>query len=244
MNCDTLLLFLIIMNIASIISSGISIPRVQTCKNAPPAPYSCPDLRDIQDQGLAQSFNLTKFVGTTPYYELGVHDCTQPSTCGCMRSFKSFSGSPIIYNDNFTLVCPWSSSSSNSDNSSKIYESDLVFSLTTQPAIFQGYWTATPDTLYPDAVVAVSVEDSSSSETNGEDEEYRWVIEFQCVSDEKSNLAQFVAVNFYSRARVGPAADKSFNEMLAKATQLGIDQYWNSTRDGLRRVDHTGCFYE
>lgn len=240
MSVDTFTLLLLLIMMYTLISSGTSIPRVQTCKNAPPAPYSCPDLRDIQDQGLAQAFNLTKFVGKSPYYELGVHDCTQPSTCGCMRSFKSFTSSPTIYNDNFTLVCPWSSSSSNSD-SAKIYESDLVFSLTSQPAIFQGYWTATPDTLYPDAVVAVSTIDSS---TEVDEEEYRWVIEFQCVSDDKSNLAQFVAVNFYSRARVGPGADKSFDEMLAKAAQLGIDQYWNSTKEGLRRIDHTGCFYE
>ena len=230
-------MLLIILFITEISSEKL-IPRLQTCKNAPPAPYACPDLRELQDQRLAQSFNLIKFIGISPYYELGVHDCTQPSTCGCMRSFKSFSSSPTIYNDNFTLACPWDSSSPNSD-SAKIYESDLVFSLTTQPAIFEGYWTVTPETIYPDSVVAVS-----ESNSNAEEEEYRWVIEFQCVSDEKSNLAQFVAVNFYSRARVGPAADRNFDEMLAKSAQLGIDQYWNSTRDGLRRVDHSGCFYE
>ena len=124
-------MLLIILFITEISSEKL-LSRLQTCKNAPPAPYACPDLRKLQDQRLAQSFNLIKFIGISPYYELGVHDCTQPSTCGCMRSFKSFSSSPTIYNDNFTLACPWDSSSPNSD-SAKICESDLVFSLTTQP---------------------------------------------------------------------------------------------------------------
>lgn len=69
----------------------------------------------------------------------------------------------------------------------------------------------------------------------------RWAIEFQCV--EELEHAAFVGVNFYSRSNVGETAEENFNEMLTVSQHLGIDQYWNTTAAGLRRVDHTGCLY-
>eukprot|EP00597_Dinobryon_sp_UTEXLB2267_P001569 CAMPEP_0170074152 /NCGR_PEP_ID=MMETSP0019_2-20121128/11491_1 /TAXON_ID=98059 /ORGANISM="Dinobryon sp., Strain UTEXLB2267" /LENGTH=121 /DNA_ID=CAMNT_0010284239 /DNA_START=333 /DNA_END=698 /DNA_ORIENTATION=+ len=116
----------------------------------------------------------------------------------------------------------------------KIYENDLVFNLTSHKGVFEGFWPATVDTIYPDTVVAVSDDNNS---------EYNWVIEFQCVENE-DHLAKFIGVNFYSRSNLGTAADINYEEMLQKSHELGIDFYWNSTSDGLRRVDHTGCFYE
>ena len=48
----------------------------------------CPKPTLIQDPSLAAYFNIEQFVGK-PYYELALHDYTQPSICGCMRSVKS-----------------------------------------------------------------------------------------------------------------------------------------------------------
>jgi hypothetical protein len=148
-----------------------------------------------------------------------------------MRSYKTFSPNPYAFNDNFTLISPWDSSIT---TTTKLYESDLVFNLTSNNGVFEGFWVVTPDTVYPDTVVAVS-EDNNS--------EYNWVIEFQCVEND-NHLAKFIGVNFYSRSNLGPAADQDYEEMLQKSHELGIDFYWNTTTDGLRRVDHTGCYYE
>jgi hypothetical protein len=97
--------------------------------------YQCPNPTSIQDSSLASNFNINQFVGPEPYYELALHDYTQPSICGCMRSVKSIVGNEIL--DNFTMACPWNVSFT---KSSKIYISPLSFNLTSSPGVLDGHW--------------------------------------------------------------------------------------------------------
>ncbi len=41
--------------------------------------YRCPSPLSIQEPSLASSFSLPQFTGSSPYYELALHDYTQPS---------------------------------------------------------------------------------------------------------------------------------------------------------------------
>ena len=65
--------------------------------------FKCPNYKDIQNPKLSKDFDIDKYKGT--YYELALHNYTQPSICGCMRSNKTIINNNYIY-DNFTLVCP------------------------------------------------------------------------------------------------------------------------------------------
>jgi len=194
--------------------------------------YPCPDPRSIQDPSLATTFNLTQFLGDgQPYYELALHDYTQPDVCGCMRSVKTMPYANATWiHDNFTMVCPWNVSGV----SGKIYISDLSFNLTSQRGVLEGHWALVPGVVFPDTVVAVGLPDSPGAP-------YRWALEFQCV--QVLGNAAFVGINFYSRDREGEAADRSYIEMYDAALKYGIDAYWKNTTAGLRRLNHTGCFY-
>ena len=120
--------------------------------------YPCPDPRSIQDPSLATTFNLTQFLGDgQPYYELALHDYTQPDVCGCMRSVKTMPYANATWiHDNFTMVCPWNVSGV----SGKIYISDLSFNLTSQRGVLEGHWALVPGVVFPDTVVAVGLPDS------------------------------------------------------------------------------------
>ena len=87
--------------------------------------FPCPSPLSIQDPNLASAFNLSQFLGAgLPYYELALHDYTQPSLCGCMRSAKTLPVPGAAYiHDNFTMICPWNIS----NVTGKIYISDLSF---------------------------------------------------------------------------------------------------------------------
>ncbi len=54
----------------------------------------------------------------------------------------------------------------------------------------------------------------------------------------------FVGINFYARDNLGVEADRSYNEMVAAAKELGVSHYWGDVDSGLRRIDHTNCFYD
>ena len=75
-----------------------------------------------------------------------------------------------------------------------------------------------------------------------EGEPYRWALEFQCV--EQYHSIVFIGINFYSRARIGIEAERSYEEMLLKSRELGIDEYWGGDISGLKRIDHEGCYYD
>lgn len=195
----------------------------------------CPHPLSIQDPTLAKSFNVTKFIGA-PYYELAKHDYTQPGICGCQRSVKSVAvypeGQGQYLRDNFTMLCPFDPSAAT--HKGKVYISPLSFNFTAQPGVLHGHWKVTGKTVFPDTVVAVGEGDQP-------DEPYRWALEFQCVEGEKQAI--FVGVNFYSRSNVGPQADRNYKEMLEASHATGIEQYWNTTKAGLKRLNQTGCFY-
>ena len=194
----------------------------------------CPDPISIQDPALATEFRLSQFVGE-PYYELALHDYTQPKTCGCTRSLKSVStpdeASYTYLHDNFTQICPWVT---DQPNRGRLYISDLSFNFTENAGILHGHWDVTSDLIFPDTVVAVGWPEKAG-------DPYRWALEMQCVEDNDSII--FVGINFYSRARVGPDAEKNYWEMYNAGLEYGIDEYWGGD-DGLRRLDHTGCWYD
>ena len=107
--------------------------------------------------------------------------------------------------------------------------------MTDEPGILHGYWPVTKDVVYPDTVAAVGEPDAVG-------EPYRWALEVQCVDDSDGII--FVGINFYSRARIGAEAERSYNEMLKAAKELGIDELWGGDDSGLRRIDHTNCWYD
>lgn len=194
--------------------------------------FPCPTPEQIQDPDLPGTFSLDKFIGNTPYYELALHDYTQPMTSGCTRSNKTLTSAKVI-EDNFTMVVPWLPKL---DFHGPIYISNLSFNTTNKPGVFNGFWPLIPGTVFPDTVVAVGKDVQSKNKT-----QYSWAIEFQCVG---AQYAFFVGINFYARANVGPLADLYYQEMHDKAVSLGIDRYWSDSALGLRRLNHTGCFYE
>jgi hypothetical protein len=184
--------------------------------------FKCPNYKDIQDPDLTKNFDINCYQGT--YYELALHDYTQPSICGCMRSDKKIINNTYIH-DNFTMVCP-----RYKDVKSKIYISDLSFTTTENKGVLNGHWSLLKNIIFPNTIVAVG----KSFYNNY----YRWIIEFQCV--ELFNQAIFVGINFYSRDR----SEKSYNEMLNAAKKYKIDKYWNNTYLSLRKINHRDCYYE
>ncbi len=100
------------------------------------------------------------------------------------------------------MVCPFSEQRPYYGN---IQISDLQFNVTDEPGILHGYWPVTKDVVYPDTVAAVGEPDVVG-------EPYRWALEVQCVDDSDGII--FVGINFYSRARIGAEAERSYNEML------------------------------
>jgi len=116
--------------------------------------FPCPTSDQIQDPDLPATFSLERFIGYSPYYELALHDYTQPLTSGCTRSDKSLQ-SPTVIKDNFTMVVPWLPKL---DFHGKIYISDLSFNTTSKPGVFHGFWPLVPGIIFPDTVVAVGSE--------------------------------------------------------------------------------------
>ena len=119
--------------------------------------------------------------------------------------------------------------------------SNLQHKTTSQMGVLEGSWSIVPNIIFPNTVVAVGVPDTNNDTTATNSNEYRWVIEFQCL--EVLSRIAFVGINFYSRANIGLEADRSYQEMYDSAIRLGLDKYWNNTL-GLRRVNHTNCDYE
>ena len=192
---------------------------------------SCPDPLSIQDPFLPVEWNWKQYFGP-PYYELGAHDETQPERCGCQRSVKSLAPSETYILDNFTILCPWDPSE---PEEGKIYINNLSFNFTDEVGVLEGHWALTGGTTYPDTICAFGKPYKLG-------DPYRWIIEFQCV--EKFDEIIFIGVNFYARDRVGPEAELSYQEMLRKSHELGIDKYWNTTTTGMRRINQQGCYYE
>ena len=128
------------------------------------------------------------------------------------------------------MSCPWIHGIP-----TKIYVSDLLFNTSANPGVLLGKWALAKNVVFPDSVVDVG---RTPGDPNAP---YRWALEFQCV--EKNEEAAFFAVNFYSRAALGAEAETNFNEMMEAAKVAGIDQYWNTTKKGLRRNNHTDCIY-
>ena len=193
----------------------------------------CPAPLTIQDPTLAKNFQLSQFVGPA-YYELALHDYTQPSICGCMRSVKNveLTNEGSYIHDNFTMVCPFNK---DKPNRGAIYISDLNFNLTEDAAVLNGHWAVTGGTVFPDTIVAVGKPDVEGAP-------YRWALEFQCV--EELYEIVFVGINFYARDNLGAEADRSYNEMVAAAKEYSVSHYWGDVDSGLRRIDHTNCFYD
>jgi hypothetical protein len=197
----------------------------------------CPKPLDVQNPTLAASFDLNKFIGVNnePYYELALHDNTQPKECSCMRSVKALSPDPAApyLMDNFTMACPFDETN---EKEGKIYISPLSFNFTDAPGVLMGHWEVTGDKNIPDTIVSVGEPDEGGSV-------YRWALEFQCIENERTGKISFVGINFYARARVGEEAERSYSEMLLAAQVAGIDTYYANTKQGLRMVDHTYCYY-
>lgn len=149
----------------------------------------------------------------------------------CIQNYRYCS--PFI-SDNFTLIVPWLPPT----EFGPIYVNYLHYNITSEPGVFAGTWPFLPEAIFPDTVVATGPEIEGVNKST----QYAWAIEMQCV--EKYNAAIFVSINFLSRVNVGILADQYFQNMYAKAVSLGIDKYWVDTKTGLRRVDHTGCYYE
>ena len=151
-----------------------------------------------------------------------------------MRSVKNVEltheGSYI--HDNFTMVCPFNKLK---PNSGAIYISDLNFNFTDENAVLAGHWAVTGGTVFPDTIVAVGEPDVAGGP-------YRWALEFQCV--EEGGGIVFVGINFYARDNLGAQAERSYNEMKAAAVKYGVSHYWGDVDSGLRRIDHTNCFYD
>ena len=193
----------------------------------------CPAPLDIQDPSLAETFSMEQFLADgLPYYELALHDYTQPSICGCMRSVKTWSVEKTYIHDNFTMVCPWNKKR---PNYGALQISDLSFNITDEPGVLHGNWPVTQDLVFPDTVSAVGQSDTVGAP-------YRWALEVQCVEENESII--FVGINFYARDRVGDQAERSYQEMLTASYELGIDQLWGGDISGLRRIDQDLCFYD
>ena len=128
----------------------------------------CPEPTAIQDADFAQKWNLTQFLGPA-YYELALHDYTQPAMCGCTRSVKSLglSDEGIYLHDNFTFICPWKPDHPSYGN---LQISDLSFNFTEQPGILHGHWPVTQDLVFPDTISSVGMPDTPG-------EPYRWALE-------------------------------------------------------------------
>jgi hypothetical protein len=203
---------------AKTLASGDALPpnRGKRCPTTP-----------LQDPDLAARFDISSFLGL--YYELALHDYTQPKICGCQTSNKTLASSTKL-DDDFVLVCPDPSIQPNG----KPYPSALSFNLTDEPGVFEGFWPLVPDQVFPDTVVAVGWPDDDASSPL-----YRWAIEFQCV--EKDERIAFVGVNFYSRAtRDDPEGVRAEEEMEAAAAEFGVYDYTGGP-EGFRAVNHTGC---
>lgn len=184
----------------------------------------CPEA-PLQDPDLPSYFNIDQFLGH--YYELSLHDYTQPETCGCTTSNKTLRTDTII-DDAFLMVCPNPSVQPNG----KVYPSALSFNLTAAPGVFEGYWPVIPGQVIPDYVVAVGQPDTPG-------DPYRWALEFQCM--EKADQTIFVGVNFYSRDTMDDEEGvRSESEMDAAAQEFGVYNYTGG-QEGMRYVVQDGC---
>ena len=196
-------------------------------------PTVCPVRKDIQ-LPMMKNFNVNQFIGPEPYYELAYHDKTQPLSCGCQIARKSLwnkAPKDTIYDD-WSIQCPYYDTAPLKGH---IYNTPLYFNFTSEIGVLDGWSTDSGPIVYPDTVVAYGAPDKAG-------DPYRWALEFQC--NMKDGAMVFYAVNFYSRARVGPEATRNFNEMQAAAAESGIDVYWNNDPDyHLKMVDHTNCVY-
>ncbi len=101
-----------------------------------------------------------------------------------------------------------------------------------------GAWPAIPGLDYVNTVVAVGEEVLSH---DGSAQQYAWTIEFQCVNN--NGTAEFVGINFFSRYNHGAVAQQHYDSMYNKAVELGIEEYWMNTVQGLKQLNHTNCYY-
>jgi len=202
---------ILIITLALFANSGFA----EKCPTAP-----------LQDPELASYFNIDQFLGH--YYELSLHDYTQPTICGCTTSNKTLEDNDVVIDDAFLMICPKPSI----NPKGKIYPSALSFNRTDAPGVFEGYWPVVPGTIIPDYVVAVGQPDTPG-------DPYRWALEFQCVEELGSTI--FVGVNFYARDTMDTDEGvRSESEMDAAAQEYGVYN-WTGGQEGMRYVEQTGC---
>jgi hypothetical protein len=236
MNGSALLLCALLSASPSVAGAALSrtsrLNPADPAEREPVAPAAYAGLRcpaaPLQDPALAARFEAGPFLGL--YYEVELHDYTQPAICGCTTANKTQPSSGVI-DDDFVLVCPAPAVAPGG----KAYPSLLSFNLTAEPGVFVGTWPLVPDTLFPDTVVAVGWPDDPTDATAP----YRWALEFQCV--EKAGHVVFVGVNFYARETVDtPEGLRSDQEMQQAAAAFGVYEYTGGP-EGMTAINHTGC---
>jgi hypothetical protein len=180
----------------------------------------CPALSVLQSNSVRTNFNYSRFKGT--YYELAYKDLTQPLICDCMRTTKTLHLDEGYVHDKFILRCAGVS-----------IPNDLIYQVrNVSTGSFYVHWkmgiSAIERIEFQDYVVDVGADN---------EEQYRWVLEFQCIPQGNNQGNWFYALLFYVRDVQDIAA---LEEMKRAARAHGLGRFLDK---GLNIVDHSNCAY-
>lgn len=193
-------------------------------------PKRCPVQYDIQSPFMHEHFDIEKLWGV--YYELALHDSTQPTypflTAACQRSVKTpHPDNHRKYKDLFSMrVGPFGGTNA---------VCDLEFDLTDKPGVLQGHWSGNSWFNPNLANISNTIVDVGVS-PNGT---YTWTLEFQCKEfDDPEKGVRFAAVNFYHKNPL--VEQEEFDEMMQRLRARGLG-WIVDVSPGLHMVDQKKC---
>jgi len=189
-------------------------------------PQQCPSMGDVQAPKVKNGeFNITGMEGV--WYELAMKDSTQPRFCSCQTSTKELVGSMLM--DNFTIDCVGDT-----------YFANLSHAVGQQQNMVDSRWNGMP---LLDLVDWNNLVLDYEESTSPNDNQYEWVLEFQCVQGPRwmnwgRDWIAFYGMNFY--AKDYRHQDEVVPAMEARSRERGLGPFLDNLLD-LHVIDHKDC---